>query len=83
MFFSSTNRRRLELRSIPFPPGWRNILHRRFPLLACLPLADQRELEGHIQVLLAEKQFEGCDGFVITDEIRVVIAAESPRQLLS
>jgi Mlc titration factor MtfA (ptsG expression regulator) len=82
MIFSSTKSRRLKLRSTPFPPEWRGILHRRFPLLACLPPADQRELEGHIQVFLAEKQFEGCDGLVITDEIRVVIAAQACLLLL-
>jgi len=82
MFFSTTKSRRLKLRSTPFPPEWRQILHRRFPLLACLPPDDQRELEEHIQVFLAEKQFEGCDGLVITDEIRVVIAAQACLLLL-
>ena len=82
MIFSSTRSRRLKLRSTPFPPEWRAILHRRFPLLDCLPLADQQELAGHIQVFLTEKQFEGCDGLVITDEIRVVIAAQACLLLL-
>jgi Mlc titration factor MtfA (ptsG expression regulator) len=82
MFFSSTKSRRLKLRATLFPPEWHGILHRRFPLLACLSPADQRELEGHIQVFLAEKQFEGCDGLVITDEIRVVIAAQACLLLL-
>ena len=82
MIFSSTKSRRLKLRSTPFPPAWCDILHRRFPLLACLPPEDQQELEGHIQVFLAEKQFEGCDGLVITDEIRVVIAAQACLLLL-
>lgn len=82
MIFSSTKNRRLKLRSTPFSPAWREILHRRFPLLAGLPPEDQRELEGHIQVFLAEKQFEGCDGLVITDEIRVVIAAQACLLLL-
>ncbi len=72
----------MKLRSTPFPPAWREILHRRFPLLAGLSPEDQRELEGHIQVFLAEKQFEGCDGLVITDEIRVVIAAQACLLLL-
>ena len=33
-------------------------------------------------MFLAEKQFEGCDGLVITDEIRVVIAAQACLLLL-
>lgn len=82
MIFSSAKSRRQKLRSTPFPAEWREILHRRFPLLTCLSAEDQRELEGHIQVFLAEKQFEGCDGLVITDEIRVVIAAQACLLLL-
>jgi len=35
-----------------------------------LPQQDQRELEGHVQVFLAEKSFEGCGGLVMTEEIR-------------
>ncbi len=54
MILSSTKRRRLNLRSSPFPPEWREILHRRFPLLACLPPEDQRELEGRVRSPKAE-----------------------------
>jgi MtfA peptidase len=82
MIFSSAKSRRLKLRSTLFPPAWREILHRGFPLLANLPPEDQRELEGHIQVFLAEKQFEGCNGLIITDEIRVVVAAQACLLLL-
>jgi MtfA peptidase len=82
MIFSTTMSRRLKLRTTPFPPAWRDIMHRRFPLLGCLSPEDQRELKGHIQVFLAEKQFEGCDGLVITDEIRVLIAAQACLLLL-
>jgi Mlc titration factor MtfA (ptsG expression regulator) len=44
--------------------------------------ADQRELEGHIQVFLGEKYFEGCGGLVVTDEIKVTIAAQACLLLL-
>jgi hypothetical protein len=47
-----------------------------------LPVPDQRELEGHIRVFLAEKQFEGCAGFQITDTVKVVIAAQACLLLL-
>jgi MtfA peptidase len=82
MLFSSQTRVRIKLRSTPFPSEWREILAKRFPLFACLPPADQKELEGHIQVFLAEKQFEGCGGLAITDEIRVTIAAQACLLLL-
>jgi Mlc titration factor MtfA (ptsG expression regulator) len=34
-------------------------------------------LRGHVQVFLAEKYFEGCGGLKMTDEIRVIIAAQA------
>lgn len=69
--------RRKRLREREFPAEWRAILERRLPYYRCLPAADRRELEGHIQVFLAEKWFEGCAGFVVTDEVRVLIAAQA------
>src|SRR5262249_15835037 len=36
---------------------------------------EQHELRGLIQVFIAEKNFEGCGGLSMTDEIRVTIAA--------
>jgi hypothetical protein len=35
----------------------------------------RRQLQGHIQVFLAEKQFIGCAGLQVTEEMRVTIAA--------
>jgi Mlc titration factor MtfA (ptsG expression regulator) len=70
-------RRRRRLRARPFPPAWREILHRRFPLYRRLPEALRSQLEGHMQVFLAEKSFSGCDGVEIDDEVRVTIAAQA------
>ena len=47
------------------------------PYVATLSPEDRRELEGHIQVFLDEKKFEGCDGVEITDEVRVTVAAQA------
>jgi hypothetical protein len=45
-------------------------------------MSDRAELLGHVQVFLAEKSFEGCGGFEITDEVRVIIAAQACLLLL-
>jgi Mlc titration factor MtfA (ptsG expression regulator) len=45
--------------------------------VACLARAAGDAHAGHIQIFLAEKQFEGCGGLRITDEIRVTIAAQA------
>jgi MtfA peptidase len=41
-----------------------------------LSASDRAELLRHVQIFLAEKLFEGCGGFTITDEVRVTIAAQ-------
>lgn len=74
--------RRNRLRRKPFPPAWRALLEQNLPMYRLLPEHDRLELEGHIQVFLAEKYFEGCNGLEITDEIRVMIAAQACMLLL-
>ena len=80
--FSRKRRQREALRAQPFPAAWREALARRFPLFSHVPESDQRELEGLIHVFLAEKTFEGCGGFQITDEVKVLIAAQACLLLL-
>jgi Mlc titration factor MtfA (ptsG expression regulator) len=70
------------MRTSPFPSEWRQILSHNFPLFLNLPIEDQHELEGHVQVFLAEKPFEGRGGLVLTDEIKVTIAAQACLLLL-
>ena len=83
MWFGWSKRRRRErLRTAEFPSAWRNILHENMPLYERLPAEDRREIEGHIQVFLAEKRFEGCAGLAITDEVRVTVAAQACLLLL-
>ena len=81
MFGFFKRRRRERLRSAPFPPAWLEIIEKNVPFYARLPEADRRELQGHVQVFLAEKNFEGCGGLELTDEIKVTIAAQACRAL--
>ena len=80
--FLFKNRRREALRAQPFPREWAEILTRNVPFVAHLSADDRRELEGHIQVFLAEKSFEGCGGLELSDEMRVTIAAQACLLLL-
>jgi len=82
MFGFLKERRRARLRAQPIPVAWRRVLEQKFPLYLRLSAADRRELESHIQVFLAEKRFEGCGGFKITDEVRALIAAQACLLLL-
>jgi len=69
--------RRLRVVQHPFPAAWRKVLQRRVPLVRRLPVDLQLQLKKHIQVFIAEKAFIGCAGLRITDEMRVVIAAQA------
>ena len=69
--------RRMRVQRAPFPDAWRDIIRRRVPYVRALPADLQLQLKKHIQVFLAEKAFIGCGGLVMTDEIRVTIAAQA------
>jgi Mlc titration factor MtfA (ptsG expression regulator) len=71
------NRRRDEVRDRPFPPEWRETVERNVAMFHRLPEHDRAELLRKILVFLEEKNFEGCGGLEMTDEIRVTIAAQA------
>jgi Mlc titration factor MtfA (ptsG expression regulator) len=82
MFGWFKNRRRKRLRALPFPDAWLGFIQKNVPIYNRFPQADQNELQGHIQVFLSEKYFEGCGGLALTDEIKVTIAAQACLLLL-
>ncbi|WP_217283751.1 zinc-dependent peptidase [Pseudaquabacterium terrae] len=69
--------RRARWRAQPFPAPWRRILRRRVPLINRLPPPLQQRLKGQVQAFLAEVPIIGCRGLVVTDEMRVTIAAQA------
>jgi len=75
--------RRQRVAARPFPAAWRAVLHRRLPVYRRLPPPLQTQLKRLIQVFIAEKPFIGCQGQVITDEVRVTIAAQACLLLLN
>ncbi len=68
--------RRARLRRKPLTDTQRGVLA-QVPWIRRLPEAAQRELEGLVQIFLAEKRFEGCGGLVVTDEMRLVVAVHA------
>src|SRR5262245_53125608 len=77
MFGFFKERRRIRLRSAPFPSTWLDIVRENVPIYKRLNESDQKELQGLTQVFLAEKHFEGCGGLELSDEIRVTVAAQA------
>lgn len=66
--------RRNRITENPFPDDWRRILKRRVPYFRCLPTDLQLQVKRHMQIFITEKQFVGCNGLNVTDEMRVIIA---------
>jgi Mlc titration factor MtfA (ptsG expression regulator) len=75
--------RRARVVAQVFPAKWRKVLRRRVPLVHRLPVPLQLQLKKHMQVFIAEKAFIGCAGLRVTDEMRVVIAAQACLLLLN
>ena len=65
-----------------FPVHWEEILQQRVPIYRFLQEPDRRELRSYIRWFVGSKQFEGCAGLIITDEIRVTVAAQACLLLL-
>lgn len=82
MFVFKKHRRKRLIKKKPFPTEWLLILERNVPYYRYLSADEQKELQGLIQIFLNEKQFEGCGGLEMTDEIRVTIAAQACLLLL-
>jgi Mlc titration factor MtfA (ptsG expression regulator) len=72
-----TEWRRERLRRQPFPHAWRQILQQRMPFFRRLPADLQLQLKRHIQWLVAETPFIGCNGLQVSEEMRVLIAAQA------
>lgn len=77
MFNWFRKRSRKKLLQTPFPENWRTIVIERVAHYSYLNRDEQVRLEELIRFFIAEKNIEGCGGLQITDEIKVVIAAEA------
>ncbi len=75
--------RRTRIAARAFPAPWRKILQHRVPLVRRLPVDLQLQLKKLMQVFIAEKAFIGCAGLRVTEEMRVVIAAQACLLLLN
>ena len=67
----------------PFPAHFSKILRRNIPVYSRMPAELQMQLKRLVKQFLHEKKFLGCDGFKITDEVRVTIAGKASMLLLN
>ena len=74
---------RKELLSKPLSEEHLKILDKNFKVYKNLPKDLQTKLFGLINLFLDEKDFTGCEGLEVTDEIRVTVAAQACLLLLN
>ena len=82
MFHWIVDHRRKKLTQTPFPSAWEDIIRRNVAHYCMLEDAERAHLRALIQVFIAEKDWEGCGGLELTDEIRVTISAQACLLLL-
>src|SRR5205809_6095794 len=75
-------RRQIRFRAEPIPSGWFDILDRCVPLARGLAADERERLLRLAQVFMAETHVEGSGGLVVTEGMRVTIAAEACLRLL-
>jgi MtfA peptidase len=76
------NRRRRQLLAAPFPERWREIIERNVAVYPRLTRSQQKRLEDATRLLIDERPIVGCRGLVVTDEVKVTIAAQAALLLL-
>ena len=75
--------RRRQLAQQPFPAMWRAVLRQHWPYFKHMPANLQLQLKKRMQIFLAEKPIIGCGGLTVTEEMRVLIAAQACLLLLN
>jgi len=61
----------------PFPSEWRSLLQQVLPLYSRMPADLRARLEPSVRAFLQDVRFVGCDGLVVTDEMRLVVATQA------
>lgn len=75
--FGLKKRRRQKLMQQIFPEHWLSIIHDNVPYFSFLSGKQRAKLLGLIQIFINEKPFEACGGITMTDEIKIIIAAQA------
>ena len=78
----SRKRRRQSLLANAWPETWALHLNRNVRLTWNLTDSQRHGLQNRIKIFVAEKHWEGCEGLVVTEEMKVTVAANACLMLL-
>jgi len=79
-FFKKRRRRKLLVQEIP--KDWRQIIERNVAIYERLTARQQTRVQDAARIIVAERSFVGSGGQVVTDEVKVTIAAQTALLLL-
>lgn len=71
------NRRRKKILATPMPEHWAAILEHNVAQLSRLTTQQRSLLYQRVQIFVKEKYWEGCNGFEITEEVKLTIAGQA------
>lgn len=77
VYLAYTRWRDWSIHKRPLPSSWLEVLQTSLPVYAALSPEQQFRLCDMIKFFIDRKKFYGCGGLTITDEMRVIIAAEA------
>ncbi|MEM9701678.1 MAG: M90 family metallopeptidase [Planctomycetota bacterium] len=77
MFGVFRTRRRRALLAEPFPHDWESALRQQFAAYERLPRDVAERVRQGARILVAEKNWEGCNGLDLTEPMQAVIAAQA------
>src|SRR5437763_15934260 len=80
--FLSKNRRRRQLIAQPLADNWRQTIERNVGIYPLLSAAEQARLVDAVKIMVAERPVVGSGGMMISDEVKVTIAAQAALLLL-
>lgn len=67
----------IEVHLEDFPSAWSEIIRDKTSYLERIPGEDLKKWAADIKQFISEKRFEGCAGLEVTEEMKVIIAAQA------
>jgi len=82
MFGWFKQRRRKKLIAQPFPRPWQELLHRSLWQYRQLSMPERDKLHECTKVIVGEVNWEGCDGLIVNEDMKVTVAGHASMMLM-
>jgi len=75
--FKFNRRESIKFSTDHFPDRWQSIIRANVPICQKLPTALRNRLHERILVFMTEKTFVGQGGFIVTEKVKLIVAAQA------